>query len=171
MTLLAQHIFPPFTKMLKRILFHLSSQPREYEVTLGKGPDRLCRGCSGSAAAPRSEASTEHNWDTQQIPASKTWLNHVSRHYVNVGINFSLQICAFPLRSWLQALPAVHSSGCVCLLCPAAFVSPGPLLVVPGQTLTADHCEAVADPVTHVLVSGRFPKISIQQRQVTDPCS
>lgn len=70
-----------------------------------------------------------------------------------------------------HALPAVDCSSCVCLPCPAAAVCPGPLVAVPGQTQAAVHCERVADLFTHMLVSGGFPKISIQQGQVTDPCS
>ena len=70
-----------------------------------------------------------------------------------------------------HASPAVHCCTCVCLLCPAAVVCPGPLVAVPGQTQAAVHGEAVADLCTQELVSGCFPEISIQQGQVTDPRS
>lgn len=59
----------------------------------------------------------------------------------------------------------------VSLLCFAALVCPGPLLVIPGQALTALHCETIVYFVTPVLVSGCFIKISIKQSQVTDTCS
>ncbi len=71
----------------------------------------------------------------------------------------------------IHAIPAADCSICVPLLCPAAVVCPGPLVVVPGQTQAAVHCETVTNLFTQVLISGSLPKISIQQGQVTKPCS
>ncbi|XP_022609739.1 potassium voltage-gated channel subfamily H member 2 [Seriola dumerili] len=51
------------------------------------------------------------------------------------------------------------------------LMCPGPLVAIPGQTQATDNCETVADLFTQILVSGCFPKISIQQCQVTNPCS
>ena len=70
----------------------------------------------------------------------------------------------------IHGLPAADSSGCVCSLCPAAVVCPGPPVVVPGQTQAALHCERVAHLSAQVLVSGGFLKISIQHGQVSHPC-
>ncbi len=75
------------------------------------------------------------------------------------------------MRVLIHALPAVDCSSCVCLLCPAATACPGPPVAVPGQAQAAVHRETVADLFAQVLVSGCFPKIGIQQGQVTNACS
>ena len=70
-----------------------------------------------------------------------------------------------------HALPAVDSSACVFLQCPAAAVCPRPLVAIPGQTQAAVHGETVTDLLTHKFVSGGFSKISSQQGQVTKASS
>lgn len=90
---------------------------------------------------------------------------------VNLQLVQLLLACAWVFVCLVHGLPAADSSGHVCWLCPAAVVCPGPLVVVPRQTQAALHCESVAHLFTQVLVSGGFPKIGIQQGQVSHPCS
>lgn len=80
-----------------------------------------------------------------------------------------LHVCEF--KPHFQDVPAVDWCARIRLHCSAAAVSPEPLLGVPGQTLTAVHSETVPDLFAHILASGRFCKISIQQGQITNPCS
>lgn len=70
-----------------------------------------------------------------------------------------------------HVLPAVDRGSCIRLQRPAATVSPGRLLGVPGQTHTAVHSETVADLFAHMLAPGGFCKFGIQQCQISNPCS
>ena len=90
-----------------------------------------------------------------------------------VGVLVSVHNCMFscPPTHTTPALPAVDCSICVCLLCPAANVCPGPLVAILGQTQAAVRCETVVDLAAQVIVSGWLRKVSVQQGQVTNTWS
>lgn len=79
-----------------------------------------------------------------------------------------MHVCKLTLC--FHVLPAVDGGSCIRLQRPAATVSPGRLLGVPGQTHTAVHSETVADLFAHMLAPGGFCKFSIQQCQISNPC-